>query len=62
MLFAYLNYQHQVRIVNFVTWSRMVGLEIRLSILDYTYVKDPTKISELESFKPYFRDHSLALR
>ena len=31
-----------VQLVNFVTWSRMVGTSLRSSILDHIYIKDPT--------------------
>ena len=33
-----------VQMVDFVTWSRMVGPNLRSSILDHIYVKDPVKI------------------
>ena len=46
-----------VQLVRFATWSRMVGLDLRSSILDHIYVMDPTVISNLTSSRPYFVDH-----
>ena len=36
-----------VQVVNFVTWSRMVGTSLRSSILDHIYIKDPTIVQWL---------------
>ena len=46
-----------VQLVRFTTWSRMVGPDLRSSILDHIYVMDPTVISNLTSTRPYFGDH-----
>ena len=37
-----------VQLVNFDTWSRIVNLTFRSSIIDHVYVKDPTNLSEIE--------------
>ena len=46
-----------VQMVDFVTWSRMVGSIVRSSILDHIYVKDHTLVRNLRSLKPLFGDH-----
>ena len=46
-----------IQMVNFVTWSRMVGHSLRSSILDHVYINDPTVIKNLKAMKPYFGDH-----
>ena len=33
-----------IQMVNFVTWSRMIGPNLRSSVLDHAYVKDPCLI------------------
>ena len=38
-----------VQLVNFITWSRMVGTSLRTSILDHIYIKDPTILCDLGS-------------
>ena len=38
-----------VQLVKFTTWSRMIGTDLRSSILDHIYVMDPTVISNLTS-------------
>ena len=43
--------------VDFASWSRMVGPKLRSSILDHIYVKDPVIIRNLKSTRPYFGDH-----
>ena len=48
-----------IQLVNFVTWSRMVGPILRSSIQDHIYVKDPTIITNLGSVDPFFGDHLL---
>ena len=45
--------------VNFVTWSRMVGSNLRSSIIDHIYVKDPTLVQNITSLEPLFGDHML---
>ena len=46
-----------IQMVDFATWSRMVGPKLRSSILDHIYVKDPVIIRNLKSTPPYFGDH-----
>ena len=41
-----------IQMVNFVTWSRMVGQFLRSSILDHVYLNDPTVIRNLRSTRP----------
>ena len=48
-----------IQIVKFPTWSRIVGLTEKKSVLDHVYVTDPSVISELEHIKPCFGDHEL---
>ena len=48
-----------VQMVNFVTWSRMVGSNLRSSIIDHIYVKDPTLVQNITSLEPLFGDHML---
>ena len=47
-----------VQLVKFETWSRLVELSSRASILDHIYVKDISIAKSLTSFKPCFGDHS----
>ena len=44
---------------NFATWSRMLGIERKTSVLDHIYVKDPTVILKLKFIEPFFGDHVL---
>ena len=48
-----------IQLVNFVTWSRMVGSSLRSSILDHIYIKNPTIVNNLRSLDPFFGDHML---
>ena len=48
-----------VQLVNFVTWSRLVGWVRRSSILDHIYVKDQTIVNNLKCTYPNFEDHVL---
>ena len=48
-----------VQLVNFVTWSRLVGMSLRSSILDHIYIKDPTIVNNLRSIDMLFGDHVL---
>ena len=50
-----------VQVVNFVTWSRLVGTTLRSSVLDHVYIKDPTVIRNLKAIAPFFGDHMLVL-
>ena len=49
-----------VQIVNFPTWSRLVGINLKSSTLDHIYLKDPTIITELSYVRPIFGDHLMA--
>ena len=46
-----------VQIVNFPTWSRLVGQTLRSSIIDHIYVRDPTLVFNLSFVQPTFGDH-----
>ena len=48
-----------IQMVNFVTWSRMIGPNLRSSVLDHVYVKDPVTIRNLGFIRPHFGDHLL---
>ena len=50
-----------VQIVNFVTWSRLVGVTLKSSTLDHIYIKDPTLLKNISSIKPIFGDHLLIM-
>ena len=50
-----------IQVVNFVTWTRLVGHNLRSSILDHIYIKDPTVIRNLRTVTPFFGDHLLVL-
>ena len=47
--------------VNFVTWSRMVGSTVRSSILDHIFVKDPTLVKNICSLQSLFGDHVMLM-
>ena len=38
--------------IEFDTWSRIVGNELKVSILDHVYIKDPTLLKDLKSILP----------
>ena len=38
-----------VQVVDFVTWSRLVGVTLRSSTLDHIYIKDPTVLKDMNS-------------
>ena len=38
-----------VQVVDFVTWSRLVGVTLRSSTLNHIYIKDPTVLKDLNS-------------
>ena len=46
-----------VQIINFPTWSRLIGNNLKSSTLDHIYLKDPTLINEVTSMQPIFGDH-----
>ena len=50
-----------VQLVKFVTWSRLVGVVLRESIINHVYVKDPTIISDMKSLTLVFGDHKLII-
>ena len=41
-----------IQMINFVTWSRMIGPNLRSSVLDHVYVKDPVTIRNLGFITP----------
>ena len=41
-----------VQLVNFNTWTRMVGLQLRSSMLDHIYVKDINLVKNIMHVKP----------
>ena len=46
-----------IQMIDFVTWSRIVGNVLKESTLDHIYTKSPTSISNLYSIMPLFGDH-----
>ena len=48
-----------IQMVDFITWSRVVGIELKESILDHIYTRSPTSISNISSIMPLFGDHRL---
>ena len=48
-----------VQLVKFETWSRIVDLNVKASILDHVYVKDPSMVTNIGHLKPCFGDHEL---
>ena len=40
-----------IQVVDFVTWSRMFGTNVRSSVLDHVYVKDPVIIKKIFAVK-----------
>ena len=48
-----------IQMIDFATWSRTVNNVVKESILDHLYVRDATKISNINSCKPCFGDHLL---
>ena len=50
-----------IQLVNFDTWSRMVGLVVRSSIRDHIYVNRVGLIHNLKHLTPVFGDHVLIL-
>ena len=50
-----------IQMVRFVTWSRLVGLVLRSSILDHIYVNNVTLIKNVTHEKPCFGDHELIM-
>ena len=50
-----------LQLVNFKTWSRLVGLSWRSSTLDHIYVKNMKLIENISKLKPCFGDHLLVM-
>ena len=48
-----------IQLVNFDTWSRIVGLESRSSVLDHVYVNCVGLVRNVSHLKPIFGDHEL---
>ena len=48
-----------VQVKDFNTWSRLVGADVRSSLLDHVYIKDPTVLSNVKFTNPFFGDHVL---
>ena len=46
-----------VQIVEFYTWSRLVGLNLRKSCIDHVYVKELNSVHSVTNLKPCFGDH-----
>ena len=46
-----------IQFVNFPTWTRMIGNNLKFSTLDHIYAKDPSFVSNLDSNDPIFGDH-----
>ena len=49
------------QLINFPTWSRIIEKNVKSSILDHIYVKDPSKISMIRPVKPSFGDHVMII-
>ena len=50
-----------LQLVNFDTWSRMVGATLRASMLDHIYVKNVNLVKNVENRSMCFGDHVLVL-
>ena len=50
-----------VQLVDFDTWSRIVGLMLKSSCIDHVYVKNLEIINNITHLKPCFGDHELVL-
>ena len=48
-----------IQLVEFETWSRLVGNSLKSSILDHIYVTDVTRVSNITATKPCIGDHLL---
>ena len=48
-----------VQLINFVTWSRLVGSTLKSSILDHVYVSDVTTAANVGCIRPCFGDHMM---
>ena len=52
---------HLLQLGNFATWSRVVGLNMRSSILDHIYVGNVKLLKNVTKLKPIFGDHLLIM-
>ena len=50
-----------IQLVKFDTWSRLVGLGLRSSLLDHIYVNNVDLIKNVTHVKPCFGDHVLIM-
>ena len=50
-----------IQLVKFDTWSRLVGLVLRSSLLDHIYVNNVNLIKNVVHDKPCFGDHELVM-
>ena len=50
-----------LQLVNFSTWSRIVGNTTRSSILDHIYVDNVELVKEITHLTPVFGDHELVM-
>ena len=50
-----------LQLVNFDTWSRMVGSNLRSSCLDHVYVREVDLVHNILHVKPCFGDHELIM-
>ena len=57
----YLGELNLLQLVTFDTWSRMVGLTLRSSLLDHIYVNNVTLINNVKHLNPCFGDHKLIM-
>jgi hypothetical protein len=48
-----------IQVINEPTWQRVVNNNLKQSIIDHLYVKNPTAIINLEMDKPLIGDHNL---
>ena len=46
-----------IQLINFDTWSRIVGLELKSSTLDHIYVDNVTLVKNVSFIDPCFGDH-----
>ena len=50
-----------LQLVNFDTWSHLVGLVLRSSLLDHIYVNNINLVKLISHIKPCFGDHELII-
>ena len=54
---TYMSDFNLIQLIEFDTWSRMIGNNYKSSILDHIYIADPTLITDIHSITPIFGDH-----